>query len=166
MFGVCSAPEVFQKIIETLVAGLVGVIVYLDDVIVYGRSCEEHDRNLAALHKRFSEYDVLLNVNKCVYNAESLEVLGHELSTKGIRPTESRIAAIQQFREPQNASELRSFIGLIGYVGKFIPQLATKTDPLRQLIRTGTPFKWTSAEREAFRTIKEALCQVDYLGFF
>lgn len=166
MFGVCSAPEVFQKIMETLVAGLVGVIVYLDDVIVYGRSCEEHDRNLAALLKRFSEYDVLLNVSKCVYNVEALEVLGHELSTKGIRPTESRIAAIQQFREPQNASELRSFIGLIGYVGKFIPQLATKTDPLRQLIRTGTPFKWTSAESEAFRTIKEALCQVDYLGFF
>ncbi|XP_062698180.1 uncharacterized protein LOC134284037 [Aedes albopictus] len=100
MFGVSCAPELFQKTMEVVTAGLEGVIVYLDDAVVFGATKEEHDRRLAALLKRFSDYDILLNEQKCIYGVESLEFLGHQLSTTGVRPTESRLAAIEKFREP------------------------------------------------------------------
>lgn len=166
MFGVSCAPELFQKVMESVIAGLKGVIVYIDDVFLYGNTQEEHDERLKALLQRLSEYGVLLNDKKCVYNVTSLEFLGHEISINGVRPTESRIDAIRRFREPKNVSELRSFLGLVCYIGRFIPDLATKTDSLRQLLRTGVQFKWTRNEQADFDKIKAAICNIDYLGFF
>lgn len=166
MFGVSCAPELFQKTMESIIAGLDGVIVYLDDAIVFGSNKEEHDRRLAALLKRFSDYNILLNERKCVYGVERLEFLGHQLSTSGIRPTENRLAIIQKFREPQNVSELRSFLGLVCYVGKFIPNLASKTEPLRYLLRSGVQFRWTPKESSAFDSIKTAISRIHHLGFF
>lgn len=151
---------------ESIVAGLEGVIVYLDDIVVYGSSRDEHNKRLAALLERLAEYDILLNEEKCVYDVDSLEFLGHELSVKGVRPTESRIAAIQKFREPENVSELRSFLGLICYVGRFVPDLAARTAPLRELLRAEVPFKWTPTESRAFLEIKEEISKIEYLGFF
>ncbi|XP_062538474.1 uncharacterized protein K02A2.6-like [Armigeres subalbatus] len=166
MFGISCAPELFQKVMESIVAGLEGVIVYLDDIVVYGSSRDEHNKRLAALLERLAEYDILLNEEKCVYDVDSLEFLGHELSVKGVRPTESRIAAIQKFREPENVSELRSFLGLICYVGRFVPDLAARTAPLRELLRAEVPFKWTPTESRAFLEIKEEISKIEYLGFF
>lgn len=166
MFGVSCAPELFQKVMESVLAGLEGVVIYLDDVMVYGTNQDEHDKRLAAALQRLSEYGIMLNDQKCVYNAESLEFLGHELSAIGIRPKESRLSAIQQFREPQNVSELRSFLGLVCYVGRFIPHLAAKTDCLRQLLRAKVPFKWTEKEKIAFNSIKTDICKIEHLGFF
>lgn len=166
MFGVSCAPELFQKTMETITAGLDGVIVYLDDAIVFGSNKTEHDRRLAALLKRFSEYDILLNEKKCIYGVESLEFLGHQLSSAGVRPTESRLSVIQKFREPQNVSELRSFLGLICYVGKFIPNLASKTEPLRHLLRSGVQFRWTTTESSVFQSIKSDIFKIHHLGFF
>lgn len=166
MFGVCSAPELFQKVMETIVAGLDGVIVYLDDLMVFGRSEEEHAKRLQALLERLKEYGILLNSTKCLFNVSKFEFLGHELSVDGIRPTESRVKSIEQFRSPSNVAELRSFLGLVTYVGRFVPNLASKTDPLRNLLRTGTSFKWDNAHQIAFESIKAAISSVDFLGFF
>lgn len=166
MFGISCAPEIFQKVMESIVAGLDGVVVYLDDVMVVGRSQEEHDRRLENLLKRFEQYGVLLNKKKCIYNASRIEFLGHELSNEGFRPTESKIDAIRSFREPRNVSELRSFLGLITYIGRFIPHLADKTEPLRVLLRTGNIFKWTDEHQDAFDKIKSVVCQTDFLGYF
>lgn len=166
MFGVSCAPELFQKVMESILADLDGIIIYLDDIVVHGKTQTEYDEKLAAVLSRLSEFGVLLNEQKCVYDVESLEILGHQLSVHGIRPTESRVAAIRSFREPHNVSELRSFLGLVCYVGRFVPHLATKTDSLRQLLRSGVQFNWTVKERTAFQGIKDAMCQIHHLGFF
>ncbi|XP_055634002.1 uncharacterized protein K02A2.6-like [Toxorhynchites rutilus septentrionalis] len=166
MFGVCSAPELFQKVMETIVAGLEGVVVYLDDLVVFGKSEEEHATRLQTLLDRLEEYGILLNSKKCLFNVNKLEFLGHELSEKGIRPTESRVKAIEQFRSPSNIAELRSFLGLVTYVGRFVPNLASKTDPLRDLLRKGTLFKWSNVHQNAFDSIKAAISSVDFLRFF
>lgn len=166
MFGICCAPELFQKVMDTILAGLEGVVVYLDDILVFGRSQEEHDLRLKALMRRLEEYGVLLNLEKCIFCVDKLEFLGHELSVEGIRPNQSRILALKQCREPANAAELRSFLGLITYVGRFIPHLATKTDPLRSLLRFGSKFEWTNKQQLAFEEIKRAICKINHLGFF
>ncbi|XP_062710595.1 uncharacterized protein K02A2.6-like [Aedes albopictus] len=166
MFGISCAPEIFQKTMENILAGLEGIIVYLDDVVLFGATEKEHNERLQALRERLDEYGILLNHDKCVYNVEEVVVLGHVLNKNGIRPTEHRMAAIRCFREPKNVSELRSFLGLVTYVGRFILHLATKTEPLRQLLRGGAVFRWEDKHREAFKEIKEAISDIGYLGFF
>lgn len=166
MFGISCAPEIFQKVMESILAGLDGVIVYLDDVLVYGKSQPEHDLRLELVQNRLKDFEILLNELKCVRNVSQLEFLGHKLSKDGIRPTESKISAIKCFREPQNVAELRSFLGLITYIGRFIPQLADKTDPLRKLLRTGEHYKWTVEHQKSFEEIKTAVCRTNFLGYF
>lgn len=166
MFGVNCAPEIFQKTMETVLAGLEGVIVYLDDVVVFGSTREEHDRRVETLFDRMREYGILLNDRKCIFGAEEIEFLGHVLNEQGVRPTESRIAAVKHFREPKTIAELRSFLGLITYVGRFIPNHASRTEPLRRLLQAGVSFHWKEEQQEAFKTIKLAICETKFLGFF
>lgn len=166
MFGISCAPELFQKVMDTIVAGLEGVVVYLDDILIFGSSQKEHDDRLEALMNRLKEYGVLLNLDKCLFNVGKLDFLGHELSPEGIKPMKNRVLAIQQFREPANAAELRSFLGLVTYVGRFIPHLATKTDPLCFLLRAGNNFSWTDKQKQAFEDIKQAICEISHLGYF
>lgn len=166
MFGISCAPEIFQKTMESILAGLEGVIIYLDDIVIYGSSKAEHDRRLQAVLKRLDEYGVLLNHQKCIYGVKELEFLGHILSEKGVCPTEGRVDAIKNFREPKTVAELRSFLGLITYVGRFIPHLVAKTEPLRLLLRTGSVFTWKDAQSKAFESIKQAVSDISYLGFF
>ncbi|XP_055540746.1 uncharacterized protein K02A2.6-like [Wyeomyia smithii] len=121
MFGISCAPEIFQKTMETILAGLEGIIVYLDDVVVYGSTKEEHDKRLQGLQNRLKEYGVLLNHQKFVYGVPELEFLGHVLNENGVKTTEDRLASIKGFREPRNAPELRSFLGLVTYIGRSFP---------------------------------------------
>lgn len=166
MFGISCAPELFQKVMDTIVAGLEGVIVYLDDVVVSGRTQEEHNLRLNKLLQRFEEYGIVLNRDKCQFNVEKLEFVGHELSTAGVKPTVSRVEAVNQFRRPNNVTELRSFLGLVTYVGRFIPHLASKTDPLRALLKNENKFVWSDSHQQAFDAIKRAVSDIEQLGFF
>lgn len=166
MFGVSCVPEIFQKTMETILAGLEGIIIYLDDIVVFGATEAEHDKRLRDLLKRLEQYGVLLNNQKCVFGASEIQFLGHLLSAKGVKPTENRIAAIKCFREPRNVTELRSFLGLVTYVGRFVANLAGKTDVLRQLLRTKAVFRWKQEHSTAFESFKEAVSDIGYLGFF
>lgn len=166
MFGVSCAPEIFQKTMETILAGLDGIIIYLDDIVVFGSTKAEHDKRLRELLKRLDQYGVLLNNRKCQYGVNEIEFLGHVLNPEGVKPTENRVKAIKCFREPETVSELRSFLGLVTYVGRFVPNLAGKTEPLRKLLRAGSTFRWKQEQSAAFQEIKEAVCSIGYLGFF
>jgi hypothetical protein len=107
-----------------------------------------------------------LNGKKCVYAVQQLKFLGHSLSPAGIKPSEDKVEAIKSFREPQSCEETRSFLGLVTYVGKFVPCLANKTEPLRELIKKDNKFTWSSAQKSAFAEIKSVLSDVDHLGYF
>lgn len=111
-------PEIFQRIIEQVLAGLTGVVCFLDDILVYGRTDAEHDRNLASVLKRLAEYDILLNKEKCIFNARTVLFLGHRLSEFGIEASEDKLAAIHAFRQPDSPEEVRSFLGLVNFSAK------------------------------------------------
>lgn len=123
-------------------------------------------KGCARLYKDYLNTMFFSTKKKCVYVVDTLEFLGHELSVNGVRPTENRIAAIQKFREPQNVSELRSFLGLACYVGRFVPDLASRTACLRELLRADVQLKWTTKESSAFKAVKEEIGKIEYLGFF
>ncbi|XP_055589952.1 uncharacterized protein LOC129742133 [Uranotaenia lowii] len=152
MFGVSCAPEMFQKTLEQILAGCENTINYIDDIVIFGRTEEDHDQALHQVLATLKEKEVLLNHKKCVFKTTEIEFLGHVISEEGIRPTASKIEALQKFRAPKTAEEVRSFLGLVTYIGRFLPDLATATAPLRELTQSAKQFVWHNRHQQSVIT--------------
>lgn len=166
MFGIRSAPEIFAKTLTTLLADLKGIVIYLDDILVYGKTKEEHDANLRALLDRLRELNLKVNHDKSVFNTECVDFLGHEISIHGIKPDHQKLEKILDFRRPESLTELRSFLGLVTYVNRFIPHLSAIAKRMRQLIQDNDIAQWCSDHDEDLNQIKRILMKGDYLSFF
>lgn len=166
MFGMKVAPEIFQRCIERVLKGLKGVKVFIDDVLVYGATKEEHDLRLKAVLDRLKENGLTINEAKCEFGQPMVKFMGHQLSEDGILPTNEKVSAIQNFRRPETASEMRSFLGLVNYVGKFIPNLSAVTAPLRKMIVKGVKFHWSREAKLSFNEVKQAMANPNHLAFY
>lgn len=143
-----------------------GCLNFIDDIIVHGSSRDKHDKRLRKVLDALKRSDVSLNREKCIYGVQTLQFLGHELSAEGIKPNKEKVSAVKNFREPETPEEVRSFLGLVNYVGKFIPDLATTTEPLRKLTKKGTKFDWKEEQRKAFKNLKGQLSENATLGYY
>ena len=164
-FGISSAPGYFQEVMDQLTKDLKGVAVYLDDILVSGSDAEEHLRNLRALLQRLDEKGLRCKLEKCEFAKPSVEYLGHTLSRDGIAKG-PKVDAVINMPAPADVSGLRSFLGSVQFYGKFIPDLATISEPLTRLTRKGQPWTWSSAEQNAFQRLKDALCTDAVLAHF
>lgn len=156
-FGISSAPAIFQRAMDSLLQDLPGVVVYIDDVLVSGTSKQDHLQKLANVMSRLEAAGLTLKQSKCVFLTKSVEYLGHVIDEHGLHPAEAKIRAIKEAPEPKNISELKSFVGLLNYYGKFINNLASLISPLYRLLQKDTPWSWTSHHAETFRKAKELL---------
>lgn len=138
----------------------------MDDVILFGSTESEHDENLKMLMTLFKEANVLLNEEKCIWKSNELRFLGHILSKEGINPDPEKIETIMKFRSPTNKEELRSFLDLVTYLAKFIPDLGDLTDALRYLTKKDTKFIWGTRQDEAFQKLMEQLTKIPTLSYF
>ncbi|XP_055698689.1 uncharacterized protein K02A2.6-like [Phlebotomus papatasi] len=166
MFGISCAPEMFQKTMEQILCGCSNALNYIDDIIVFGASEDEHNRALDGVLDTLKRHNVLLNHAKCIFRVPEIDFLGHRISQKGISPSASKIAAILSFRAPKTKEEIRSFLGLITYMSRFLPDCSTETFPLRQLMCSSDPFKWEEEHQKAFDKLKEMLGNTETLSFF
>ena len=166
LFGVSSASEQYQYEIQTALAGIDGQANISDDIIVYGKDKEEHDARLERVIKRLGERGLTLNAAKCQFSMDKLTFVGMVLSGNGISCAAEKVEAITSAREPRNASETRSFLGLVNYCGRFIPNLATISEPLRRLTKAGTQFVFGEEQKAAFEKLKECLSSAETLGYF
>ena len=166
MFGISCAPEMYQRIIFQTLQGCTGVRNIFDDIVVHGATKEDHDRNLEGLLQRLSEKGLTLNFNKCQFNLSEIDFMGHLLTAREIGPEKTKIEAITEARRPETASEIRSFLGLVNFCARFIPDLATLTEPLRRLTKQGAKFDWDVDQENAFKTLKKKLTNAETLGYF
>lgn len=166
LFGLNCASEVFQCIIERILTGLPGVKTFIDDILVFAASKKEHDNILQAVLDRLKSSGATINKRKCEFGRKEVVFMGHRLSGDGISPTDDKVDAIKRFRDPQTVEELRSFLGLVNYLGKFIPDLATLTTPLRHLLRKSSRFAWAKEQKLAFAKIKDVLANPKNLGYY
>lgn len=172
MFGITCAPEMFQRIMEHMLIDCLGTINFIDDIIIFGATEADHDNNLRNTLQVLKNNNVLLNEAKCMYKTEQIKFLGYQLSAKGIRPLENYINGIKKFREPKTIDELQSFLGLVNFVGKWIPDLSTRTDPMREMLRlklykgASIDKYWGQAQRSAFQKLKEELSKNTTLGYY
>ena len=132
-FGVASAPAIFQKTMDQILRGIDGVICYLDDILITGSTEEEHLERLRQVLKRLEEHGIRVKRSKCFFLRPSVQYLGHLVDADGLHATDDKLKAITEARAPKNLPELRSFLGLLNYYGRFIPKLSTIVHPLNQL---------------------------------
>lgn len=166
MFGINAAPEIYQHIIQQTLQNCGSAANISDDIIVHGKSVEEHDRVLEQVLETLKEKNLTINKDKCKMHMSQLEFMGFVLSKRGIGPTEEKVKAVVNAREPENVSEVRSFLGLVNYNAPFIPEYATITEPLRELTKKGVPFMFGQKQRKAFKELKTRLGQSETLAHF
>ena len=165
-FGVASAPAVFQKAMDTILQGIPGVICYLDDILITGKSDREHLHNLEEVLKRLQHHGVQLRKDKCLFLQKAVEYLGHQIDETGVHTSPQKVKAVVEAPSPRNLRELRSFLGLLNYYARFLPNLALTLHPLHQLLQAGQPWCWSEACERAFRTAKQKLVEAPVLAHY
>lgn len=166
-FGLTNAPDIFQEVMQTIVLeGCEGTVNYQDDVLVFGRTKEEHDKNLKEVMKRLEDHNVKINYDKCAFGREEVKFLGFLVSNKGWQIEEEKIGAIKNFRTPESQAEVKSFLGLVTFIDRFIPLRADKTRHLRELANS-TDFYWNQDLEDEFNYLKKnAWNSIKTLGYF
>ena len=166
LFGVNAAAEIFQNTISKILSDIPGVRNLSDDIIVFGKTQAEHDSSLQATLKRLEERGVKLNKGKCKFSVHELTFFGHVFGAEGMKADPKKIDTIVSCEAPKNVNEIRSFLGMAQYVARFIPDFASRTEPLRRLTRKDAPWEWTQQEQDAFDNTKEALTSTQVMAYF
>ncbi|KAK9675156.1 Reverse transcriptase (RNA-dependent DNA polymerase), partial [Popillia japonica] len=166
VIGAIDAAEIFQDTVRQVLVGIAGVINVSDDILVFGKSQEEHDVALESVLERLKQSGLTLNERKCAFMKTSIHFLGFIFSDKGIAPDPKKVEAINNLDPPKNPSEVRSLLGMFNYVGKFIPNLASKTQPFRNLITKDCKWNWTTKHQNIFDGLKKQLSEAPNLVYY
>ena len=166
-FGLINSPSVFERLMERVFAGLTFLIllIYLDDIIVFSKTFEEHLINLRKVFERLKEANLKLNSKKCKLLCRKVSFLGHEVSNLGIGTDPKKLLAVNDWPQPKTATEVRQFVGLASYYRKFIPNFATVCKPLHQLTEKNNCFAWTEKCQNAFDNLKKLLTSAPILSY-
>ena len=156
-YGISVAPSIFQRALECVLANIPRVCIFLDDILVTGKTREEHVANLRWVLRRLDEAGLKLNNDKCEFFNQSVVYLGHKIDRDGLHPTDDKVRAIRDAPSPTNVKELRSWLGLLNYYGRFLRNLSTTLAPLHVLLRKETKWCWGNEQASAFEAAKQLL---------
>lgn len=159
-FGLCNAPATFQRLIDSILMGIKGeeALVYLDDIIVFSSTIEQHAERLNKVLSRLETANLYAQLSKCVFAANEVEYLGHIVTNNGILPDPKKISSIKKYPKPRTVKEIQAFLGLVGYYRRFIKNFAEIAKPLTELTKKDVKFNWDSTQEEAFQTLTNSLC--------
>ncbi|XP_041435047.1 uncharacterized protein K02A2.6-like [Xenopus laevis] len=165
-FGVSTAPAIFQHAMDQILQGIDHVVCFLDDILITGSSVEEHLALLDKVLSKLKASGVRVKLSKCHFLQESVEYLGYRIDAQGLHPTETKLTAIVNAPSPSNVSELRSFLGLLNYYGRFLPNLSTLLQPLHELLQKDTKWVWSAQCEKAFQDAKQRLTNSKWLAHY
>ena len=165
-YGTSSSAELFQNILQRNLSDIKNVKNIADDIIIFGKNREEHDTALESCLKRLSALNIKAKGSKCSFLKAEIKFYGLIFTEKGTRPDPDRVEKLQNVAPPQNASEVRSFLGMANTCSDYIPNYAAMTLPLRELTKKTVKFKWTLVEQRAFNQLKQKLTQAPVMAYF
>ncbi|CAB0012174.1 unnamed protein product [Nesidiocoris tenuis] len=165
-FGISNSPDEFQEVMERLLQGIKGVKVLLDDIVVSGQNAKEHNSRLEAVLRVLQNANLRVKPAKCKFSQPAIEYLGHIFDKDGCHPTRKHIEAISSCPVPTNADSLRSFLGMVTYYIKFVPNAAKILEPLYFLLRKSVKWSWTRHCDSAFKKVKKILTSYPVLSHF
>ena len=170
-FGLTNAPAIFQRFMQKVLKGLNPedgdhfVSIYINDILVYSRTLEEHLEHLKLVMQRIERAGLKLKPNKCCFVKEEVEYLGHILTPNGLKTNPRLVEAIKAYSRPQNVKEVRQFQGLSSYYRRFIRKFAAMAQTLAMLTRNNVAFEWTAKCQESFDRLKQCLTAAPVLCY-
>jgi hypothetical protein len=158
-FGLTNAPAHFMYLMNSVFMPKLDkfVVVFIDDILIYSNSEEEHAQHLRVILQRFRDHQLYAKFSKCAFWLKKVPFLGHVISTEGIAVDSSKIQEVLDWKSPKSVTQIRSFLGLAGYYCRFIPNFSKITKPMTQLLEKEAKFKWSPQCEEAFLTLKKFL---------
>ncbi|XP_038064022.1 uncharacterized protein K02A2.6-like [Patiria miniata] len=165
-FGIASAPAMWQRSMEQVLQGIPGVQCILDDMIITGRNDEEHLSNLRRVLDVLKARGLRLNKAKCEFFKRKVVFCGHEITHEGLNKTQDKVHAVKNAPRPTNVSQLRSFLGLVNYYHRFLPNLSTELHPLNELLQKNHKWVWTPTCEKAFEKAKSLITADEVLTHY
>jgi len=165
-FGLTNTPAAFMRLMNEVFHDYLDslVIIFIDDILVYSRSAEEHREHLWKVLDRLREQRLFAKFSNCKFWQREIGFLGPRISGQGVTADPEKIVVIQQWSQPTSITGVRSFLGLAGYYRKFVKGFSSITKPLTRLTGKGVPFIWNKDVEEAFVKLKNALTTVPILA--
>ena len=166
-FGLTNAPATFQRLMERVLSGLQWHIclVYIDDVIIFSKTFEDHVANLSTIFRRLQDAGLKLKPKKCALFQTQVKYLGHVVSQKGISTDPEKTSAVRDWPVPHDVTEVKRFLGLCSYYRRFVKDFASISKPLTRLTEKNVPFVWTDDCQQSFETLKLALISSPVMAY-
>lgn len=174
-FGVCNGPATFQRLMQVTMSDLIFriLLVYLDDILVFSETFEQHLERLETVLKRLAETGLKVKLQKCAFLQQSVKFLGHQVSAEGVGTDPSKVSAVKNWKVPTTVKELQSFLGFCGYYRRLIRGFSQIAGPLHDLVNKCSGVKkshqfcglWTPGCDSSFEQLKEKLTTAPILGF-
>jgi hypothetical protein len=164
-FVLNNAPATYQRCIDVVLLGLKGLacLVYLDDIICFSATMEEHAEMLRDIFERLERANFKIQLEKCVFARDTVEYLGHICTPLGIRPDPKKVRAIQEYPVPKTVRDIRAFVGLAGYYRRHVLNFAGLAKSLTTLTKIDEPFMWTQECQQAFDRLKRVFSTEPFL---
>ncbi|KAL5764069.1 hypothetical protein ACOSQ2_016663 [Xanthoceras sorbifolium] len=164
-FGLTNAPAAFMDLMNRIFRPYLDqfVVVFIDDILVYSQTAEEHDRHLRVVLQILREKHLYGKMSKCEFWLPKIAFLGHIVSAEGIKADPKKIEAIVEWKPPRNVTEVRSFLGLTGYYRRFVKGFSSIANPLTKLLHKNVRFEWTDRCQAAFDRLKAMLVEAPVL---
>jgi Reverse transcriptase (RNA-dependent DNA polymerase)/RNase H-like domain found in reverse transcriptase len=165
-FGLTNAPAYFLSLIHRVFSDYLDqfVVIFIDDILVYSRSRNEHARHLRLTLQQLREHKLYAKLSKCEFWLEQVGFLGHIISKDGLAVDPQKILAITEWRPPTTQTKVRSFLGLAGYYRRFVEGFSILAAPLTQLLQKGVKFEWTPKQQQSFEELKRRLVSTPILA--
>jgi hypothetical protein len=159
--GDCNAPATFQRLMTSIFRDAIGrfMHVYLDDIFIFSDTIEEHEKHLKFVFEKLRVNQLFLKWKKCELYADKIDCLGHVIDDQGIHPAVDKLERIREWRVPRNYNDIQRFVGLVNYVGNFLPNISAYTGPLLAMTMNGAPFHWRPLHQRCFDMIKRICCK-------
>ncbi len=165
-FGLTNAPSAFQRMMDAILGDLVGRVahVYLDDIIVFSATAEEHAEHVRLVLDRLAEFNLVLKATKSVVGVQESRFLGHVVSAKGLAVDGKKVAALRAMPVPYDRTSLRRFLGLANYYRAFVPGFATLAAPLHHLLKSDSAWEWGTVQEDARQALINCLATAPVLA--
>ncbi|GJU81466.1 putative reverse transcriptase domain-containing protein [Tanacetum coccineum] len=165
-FGLTNAPAVFMDLMNRVCRPYLDkfVIVFIDDILIYSKTKEEHDAHLRLILELLKKEELYAKFSKCDFWLSKVQFLGHVIDSEGIHVDPAKIESIKDWESPKTPTEIRQFLGLAGYYRRFIEGFSKIAKPMTKLTQKSVKFNWGEKEETAFQTLKQKLCSAPILA--
>jgi hypothetical protein len=164
--GLVMSQDVFQQKMDMILEKCPGTIGIADDVAVFGKNEKEHDENVHNLMQVAAAHGLIFNSKRCAIKLKSINFFGMVYSADGVKPDPKKVEDIKSLEAPKNATQLKEFLGIVTYIGPFIPHLSQHTASLRDLLKKDSEFQWSSSHEQDFKKVKELISDEITLAYF